>query len=314
MKIAILNDSFFNETHLKELRELGEVAVFDGTSNTKEAIERTGDADIVLGDGFIADFNKEYFDSVPNLKLLALNTTAFAMVDFEAARNRGIKVANCPGFSKRSVAEMAIALIFATVRRIPYGDKKYRSGSMDQDPSTPEGRELIGYDLYGKTLGIIGVGRIGSEIARIGKGIGMNVIGWNRSGRDDINLVELDELVSTADVIAVSLLYSEETKGILSKELLLKLKPNAVLVNIAKRDCIDMDTLYELLSERKIKGAGFDWAQCSENDPLLLLDNVVFTPHVASYTAESFFENLPNMIVENVRSFIAKNPQNIVNP
>lgn len=313
MKIVILNDSFFSEKHLSALRELGELEIYDGTDTTESAIERTGDADIVLGDGFIVEFNRQYFEAVPNLKLLALNTTAFAMVDLEAAKERGIKVANCPGFSKRSVAEMAIGLIFSVVRRIPFGDKKYRAGQKDQDPGSPEGRELIGYDLYGKTLGIVGVGRIGSEIAQIGKGIGMNVIGWNRTQRTDVQLVELDELVKSSDVIAVSLLFSDETKGILSRELLQQMKPTATIVNIAKRDCIDMEALYELLSEGKIKGAGFDWAQCEDGDPLLDLENVVFTPHVASYTAESFYENLPNMIVRNAESFVESSPENVVN-
>jgi phosphoglycerate dehydrogenase-like enzyme len=313
MKIVILNDSFFSEEHLNQLRNLGDLVIYDGTSSTQEAIERTADADIVLGDGFLAEFNKEYFNNVPNLKFLALNTTAFTMVDTDTAKEKGVQVANCPGFSKRSVAEMALALMFAAVRRIPYGDKKYRAGFMDQDPGSPEGRELISYDLYGKTLGIVGVGRIGSELAKLGTGIGMNVIGWNRSKREDVKLVELDELVTRADVIVMTLAYSNETHGTLSKELLEKLKPEAVIVSIAKRDLIDMDTLFTLLNEKKIRAAAFDWAQCKEGDPILNLDNVVFTPHTASYTAESFYENLPNMIVGNTRAFIEGKPVNVVN-
>ena len=310
MKITILNDSFFNESHLDQL---GELAVFDGTANTKDAIIRTANSDVVLADIFLSDFNKEYFESVPNLKLLAINSTSFALVDLKTAETKGIKVANCPGFSKRSVAELAVGLMFSAVRGISYGDKKYREGFTDQDQASKEGREFISYNLEGKTLGVVGVGRIGSEIANIAQGIGMNVVGWNRTKRDGIKLVELDELMNTSDVVVVTLAYSDETENTLSKELLFKLKENAVVVNIGKRNLIDMGTLTELLMKNKIRGAGFDWAQCEKNDPLLTLNNVVFTPHIASYTAESFYKNLPDMIVANVRNFAEGNPQNIVN-
>lgn len=312
MKIVILNDSFFSEEHLAALRALGDLQIYDGTTTTEQAIERTGDADIVLGDGFVIDFNKTYFAAVPNLKLLALNTTAFAIVDLEAARANGTQVANCPGYSTRSVAELVIGLMFALVRRIPYGDKRYRQGFTDQEPNSSQGKEFISYDLAGKTLGIVGVGRIGSEIARMGKGLDMNVIGWNRTPREEVQLVELETLMKTSDVVVMSLLYSEETKGILSRDMLQLMKPNAVLINIAKRDCVDMQTLYELLAEHKIHGAGFDWAQCEPHDPLLQLDNVVFTPHIAVYTTETLYGNLPGMIVRNVESFVKGSPEHIV--
>jgi D-3-phosphoglycerate dehydrogenase len=313
MKIVILNDSFFGERHLNELRSVGELVVFDGTETTEDAIARTGDADIVLADGFLSNFNKKYFDAVPNLRLLVLNSTAFEMVDYVAAAQRGIKVANVPGFSKRSVAELIIGLMFAVVRRIPYGDRRYRAGFFDQDPASPEGRDLIAYDLQGKTMGILGLGRIGTEVALLGSSIGMNVIGWSRKKCDGVTPAELEDIFEQADIIVLTLAFSEELRGIVSKTLLSKMKRSAVFISVGRKDFVDMGSLYELLKNKEIMGAAFDFAQCKEKDPMLALDNVVFTPHVGSYTVESFEQNLPNIIVENVRSFLSEEPKNIVN-
>lgn len=312
MKIVILNDSFFSEEHLAQLRELGEVTFHPLTQNTQEGISRTGDADIVIADQFILDLNKEYFKNVPNLKLLALNTTTFSMVDLIAATERGIKVANVPGFSKRSVAELAIGLMFDVVRRITYGDKKYRKNTAEPDLTSSDAQEMIGYNLEGKTLGVIGLGRIGTEIASIAQGIGMKAIGWDRKNKNSIEQVELKELLSRSDIVVMALAYSEETKLTLSRELLSLLKANAVFINVGMGELVDMEALHDILKEEKIKGAAFDIAHLTDGHPMLSLNNVVFTPHIGSYTKESFYENLPNMIVENVKNFVKGTPSNIV--
>ncbi len=312
MKIVILNDSFFAPAHLDRLRALGEVAVYDGTLTTKDAVERCLDAEVVLGDGFLVDFNKDFFEALPNLKLLALNTTAFRMVDLDAARAHNVSVAYCPGYATRSVAELIIGLMFASVRQISRGDRFYRANQVELEPTSEEGKAFIGYDLKGRTLGVVGVGAIGSEVAAIAQGIGMNVVGWNRTQKEGVPLVELEELVRTSDVIAITVSYAPETHGLLTPELLSLMKPSAVLISVAKRDVIAMDALYELLAERKIYGAAFDFAQCVENDPLLKLDSVVFAPHIGVYTEDALTERLPGRIVENVEAFVKGTPQNIV--
>lgn len=312
MKIVILNDSFFAPRHLDRLRAFGEVSVYDGTLTTKDAIERSAGAEVVLGDGFLVDFNKEFFDALPELRLLALNTTAFRMVDLESARAHGVQVASCPGYSTRSVAELITGLMFASVRQISRGDRYYRANQAELEPTSEAGRSFVGYDLQGKTLGIVGMGNIGSEVAAIGKGLGMEVIGWNRTQREGVPLTSLEELMRTSDVIAVTVSYAPETNQLLSKELLSLMKPSGILISVAKRDVIDMEALYRLLAEKKIYGAALDYAQCTENDPLLSLDSVTFTPHIGVYTEETLHERLPGLIVENVEAFAGGKPKNLV--
>lgn len=311
MKIVILNDCFFNQAHLSRLRKCGDLEIYDDTSSTESAIERSENADIVIGDQYLVNFDLHYFEQSSSVKMLALNTTAYNKVDIGAADARGVLVANTPGYSQRSVAELAIGLVFSVVRRIPYGERKNREDTSEPDPASPEGKEFIGYNLEGKTLGVVGYGGIGKEVAKIANGIGMNVIAWNRTKRDGITLVTLEELVRISDVVVITLAYADELKHILSKELLLKLKSNAVLINMGEGGFVDTETLYSLLKEKKIKGAAFDLARFEKDDPFLALNNFIKTPHIASYTQESFYENLPNMIVENVEAYIKGNPRNV---
>lgn len=313
MKITILNDCFFNEEHLSRLRSLGDLTVFEDTSTVEVAVERTADSEIVIGDQYLIDFNKSYFDSVPRLKMLAINTTAFNKIDLVSATAKGVQIANTPGYSQRAVAELAIGLMFSVVRRIPYGERRNRENTDEPDPASQEGRALVGYNLEGKVLGVVGYGGIGKEVAKIASGIGMNVIGWNRTKRDGIKLVELEELVRTSDVIVVTLAYSDDLKHLLSKDLLAKLKPNAVVINMGEGQLIDTEALYELLKNNKIKGSAFDLARFDKEDPFLKLDNFIKTPHIGSYTEESFYKNLPDMIVENVTTFVSGGKKNIVN-
>lgn len=312
MKIAILNDCFFNEEHLARLRALGELTVYEDTSSTESALERSEDTDIVIGDQYLVDFNAKYFENSPSLKMLALNTTAFNKVAVDVATQKGVRISNTPGYSQRAVAELAIGLMFNAVRRISYGERKNKENPSEPDPASPEGKEFIGYNLEGKILGIIGYGGIGKEVAKIGSGIGMNVIAWNRTKRDGITIVELEELMRTSDVVVITLAYSDELKHIVSKKLLLSLKPHAVLINMGEGGFVDTETLYTLLKENKIKGAAFDLARFDKEDPFLKLDNFMKTPHIGSYTEESFYKNLPDMIVGNVESFVAGTPRNTV--
>jgi phosphoglycerate dehydrogenase-like enzyme len=313
MKIAILNDSFFTEEHLADLKSLGTVEVYEGTSDTDLAIERTANADIVLGDQYLTSFDKHYFDSVPNVKLLALNTIGYNLVDIAAAKEKGTMIANVPGFSKRTVAELAVGLMFDVARRISYGDRSFRNAPFEPDPVDTGGREFIGFELAGKTMGIIGLGQIGTELSKLAEGIGMNVIAWNRHEREDVSLVSLEELMRTSDVVAICVVSSEETKNLVSKELLNLMKPRSVLISIARPEVLDTEALTDLLMSGKIWGAALDMSGAKEGSPLLTLKNVVLTPHIGSYTEEAFYKNLPSRIVENVNAFIAGTPQNIVN-
>lgn len=311
MKIVILNDSFFTEQHIEELRSLGEVNIFANTADTATAIERTGDADVVLGDAYLVDFNEEYFASVPKVKMLALNTIGYTMVDMKAAAAREVMVSNVPGFSKYTVAEFSLGLILDVVRRISYGDRKFRAAPFEPDPTAPEGKEFIGFELRGKTLGIVGLGQIGTEIASLGEKLGMSIVAWNRRERPGVQVASLEEVMA-CDVVVVSVVSSEETKGLISRSLLGRMQPHAGLVSISRPDVIENEALINILKEKKIRGAALDMSGVEQYPAFLELENVVLTPHIGSYTEEAFYENLPNRIVENVKNFAAGSPTNVV--
>lgn len=317
MKIAVLNEFFLNDNYLNRLKALGEVEIFGDTDSQENAIERLKGVDIALGDCFIAPFNKEVLESTDNLKLLVLNSTGFDLVDLEAANAKGIKVANAPGFSTDAVAELAIGLMFTVNRRIVLGDKAMRSEPFEADPSNREHDKFWGFDLKGKTLGIVGLGKIGTRAAEIGQGLGMKVIAFNRTPKqiNGIELVNLEDVFRKSDVVSTHLSVNSETENVISKKLLELMKPSAILINTGGSKLIVAEDLLEVLQTNKIAGAGLDTASGVAKDypALIKLDNVVLTPHIGSSTEESWKVNLPEIAVSNAESFVKGTPQNLVN-
>src|SRR3990167_5099942 len=181
MKIVILNECFFQPEHLERLSALGEVEVFTDTSTPEQATERLRGADVGIVDQFLLPYDEKVLSALRSLKLLALNTTSFAYVDIEAAKKQGIQVTNAAGFSTRAVAEHVFALIFAIVRRIVLADQTVRAKPFEVDPGEPSHRKFEGFELQGKTLGILGLGKIGNEVASIGASLGMEILAYNRT-------------------------------------------------------------------------------------------------------------------------------------
>ena len=316
MKIVILNECFFNKDHLARLKKIGELKIYNDTTTEEQVMERLKDADIAIVDQFIAPVNKKVIGNANNLKLIALNTTSFSAVDFNAANKRKIKVANVPGFSKQAVAELAIGLMFAVNRKIALGDRLLRETQLELDPGNKEHQKFIGVDLKGKTLGVIGLGRIGTIIAQLGMGLGMNVIAYNRSPKNmkGVKMLDMKELLKTSDVVIISVPLTNDTRNFISKKELNLMKNTAILINIAPHEVIDKEALYEALKSNRISGAGIDDAGAfKSNKEFFKLENVVLTPHCGSFTKESFFVNLPEIIVKNVESFARGKPVNIVN-
>lgn len=316
MKISILNECFFNNQHIKRLEKIGQVIVYKDTSTEKDAIERMKDADIVIGDQFIVKFDKNVLDSSKKLKLLALNTTSFAYIDLKTASIKGIKVSNIPGFSKQSVAELAIGLMFAVNRKIAFGDRLMREKPFELDPGNENHRRFIGFDIKGKTLGVMGLGNIGKVVAQLGLALGMNVVAFNRSNKvlAGVKMVDLNELLKISDVISINLPLTSETKNLISDKEFKLMKHNAILVNTAQPEIVNIDSLYNALKSNTISGAAIDvGTMIKPGHSLFKLENVVLTPHEGSFTEESFFINLPEMIVNNVESFVKGKPINIVN-
>ena len=209
MKIGVLNECFLSEKHLNRLKALGEVIVFKNTKTEEEAIEKLKGLDVAIIDGFICPPTAKVLESTDKLKLIVLPHTGYFMVDLETAKKKGIKVANAPGFSKQAVAELVIGLMFAVNRKISLMDRDMRENPFESDPGNIEHRNRYwGFDIKGKTMGIIGLGRIGSTVAELALGLGMKVIANNRSPKtmSGVEIVSKEEVLKKSDVVSINVL------------------------------------------------------------------------------------------------------------
>lgn len=315
MKIAILTDCSLKEQQLKRLKRLGDVALYDDTDSEEKAISRLNGINIAIADAYLTPLNEKVFNNAKNLQFVAISSTGFDVVDLTAAKKNKIKVANIPGFSTEAVAEQAIALMFAVLRKIPRLDKAMRQGPFELDPGKDDTMQYIGTTVKGKTLGIIGLGDIGKRVAEMGQGLGMQVVAYNRTPRamNNVQTVSLEKLLKKSDVISVSVALNSETQSMISTKEFGLMKPSAIIVNTARGKVIDENAMTIALQSRKIAGAGLDvLADWSADNRLCTLENVVLTPHAAWFTDDSL-DNMAEMLTANVEAFVSGNPMYIVN-
>jgi len=270
-------------------------------------IERLRDAGIVVNIRSSSKFTPRVFEACPQLKLVSIWGTGTDNIDLEAAVRCGVTVTNTPGVSAVSIAEHSLALMLAVARQIPRIDGQVRKGEW------PRGFVA---QMYGKTLGIVGLGAIGRRFAEIGRAIGMRVIAWTMHPNAALGfeLVELDDLLRASDVVSVHLRLSDRTRGFLGRRELGLMKPAAILVNTARGPIVDEAALVEALTDRRIGGAGldvYDVEPLPAGHPLTRLDNAVLTPHSAGVTPEALEAGL-QLSVENIWSFLAGTPANVV--
>lgn len=316
MRIKLLEPLRVPEALIEELsaplKEAGHEFVYydEKTTDVSELAERSADADIVM----IANnsYPKEAFEDATYLELINVAFTGVDHVDQAAAKEQDIQVANAAGYSNTAVSELVIGLTLDILRKISFGNDSVRQG---------EGVELYqGNEIKDKTVGIIGTGSIGMQTARLFKAFGANLIGYNRSEKDEakelgLEYVGLDELLEQSDIVTVHLPMNDETENTLSREKLELMKDSAILINAARGPIIDNDALADLLNEGEIAGAGidvFDMEPPIPSDyPLLNAENAVLTPHVAYLTDEAMVARA-HIAFENVEKFIEGNPQNII--
>ena len=230
-----------------------------------------------------------------------LGTGAASYMDIAALRGLGVAVHTIGGYGDTAVAEHTVALIFACARDIAMMDRQIRGGIW-------QSRE--GMQLHGKTLGIVGIGGIGREVARIARGIGMKVIAWNRTPRADagIEMVELDALLAQADIVSLHLVLNDETRGLIDARHLARIKPGAILVNTARGALVDEAALYAALASGRLGHAGLDVFHDEPLRPdhsLALLPNVTMTPHAAFCTREAS-ETLLRRAIDIVRHIVTQ--------
>ena len=280
-------------------------------ASTQVLLERIADAEAVLNIRSSIAFGEDVFAACPKLRVLSLWGTGTDHVDLSAAREHGVIVTNTPGVSAVAMAEHALALMLAVARDIPRIDSRTRKGAWPRGFVT---------QLHGKTLGVVGLGAIGLQTARVARGIGMRVIAWTRTPEEKplaelgIELVDLEDLYRESDVVSLHVRLTPETTGMVARQQLAMMKPTAILVNTARGAVVDEAALLEALRNETIRGAGldvFEQEPLPEHHPLADLPNVVITPHSGGVTAEALETGL-RLAVDNVFAAFRGKPMNRV--
>jgi D-3-phosphoglycerate dehydrogenase len=278
----------------------------DRPSSPEELVNRIRDAEIVINIRSTSRFTADVLEQCPKLRLISIWGTGTDNVDLAAAKERGIRVTNTPGVSAIAVAEHTLALIMAVAKQIVHVDHQVREGKWP--------RAMVA-QLRGKTLGLIGTGAIGREVATLGKGIGMRVIAWTFHPQGDTaEWVSFDDVFRESDVLSLHLRQSSDTLGLIRREHFELMKPGAIFINTARGGIVNERDLVDALETGRIAGAGLD---VFENEPLCpgspfySLPNAVLTPHAAGITPETTEAGLA-LAIENVFSFLAGKPMNVV--
>lgn len=275
--------------------------------DTETLIERSRDADAVVLSNF--KFSREVMEKCPHLKYICVAFTGYDHVDMDYARERGIAVSNCAGYSTSAVTDLVFGFVIDLYRNIIKCNDVVRNGG------TKAG--LIGPELEGKKFGIIGTGAIGSRVARIANAFGCKVYAYSRTRKNlpDVTFTDLDTLMSTCDIISVHVPQNSETTGMISKEKIALMKNDAVLINTARGPIVDSIALAEALNNGKIAGAAVDVFETEPpidpGHPLLNARNCIATPHIAFASVQAMYKRA-DIVCENIRAYLEGNPVNLV--
>jgi phosphoglycerate dehydrogenase-like enzyme len=275
-------------SRLKDLLEKGGHRLFicDTRGLTDaELIRDVSDADILLLSN--RPLSRAVIEGCPNLKLICVAFNGIDHVDQDACKARGIILYNAAGYAVHAVSELAIGLIIAVLRRIVLADATIRAGG--------DNRELVGNELFSKTLGVVGCGAIGLQVARLGNVFGCHVLGFERHVLriDDVAIeqVELDELLRRSDIVSLHLPLTTETRGFIGREQLASMKRSAILINTARGPVVDQSALIEALDQNRLAGAGLDVFDMEPplpaKHPIFKAPNTVLLPHIGFETVEA---------------------------
>lgn len=308
MKIVFLDRASVGDASLKALEELGELVCYDLTAPNERA-ERIADAEIIITNKVRID--RPEMEAAPHLKMICIAATGMNNVDLEAAEERGITVKNVAGYSTESVVQSTFAHLLNLASKLPYFDECVKSGAYSRSGLfTDMGRSFR--ELYGKRMGIIGLGTIGRRVATVAEAFGMEVVYYATSGKahdDYFRAVSLDELLTTSDVVSIHAPLNERTAGLISQEELRRMKYTALLLNAGRGGIINEVDLAEALNEGWIAGAGLDVYQTEPlpaDSPLLTIkdpEKLSLTPHTAWASAEARARLIAG-IVRNIESLL----------
>ena len=320
MKIVVLDGYTENPGDLswEELGKLGELTVYDRTSLTDEAeaIVRIGDAEIVFTNK--TPITRKVLDACPGIRFISLLATGYNCVDYAYAREKGIPVANVPTYGTASVGQFAIALLLEICHHIGHHDASVHAGNWERCADWCYWDYPL-IELDGKTMGIIGFGRIGQTTGRIARAMGMEVLAYDShpsdAGRAIAEYVDLDALLSRSDVVALHCPLFPETEGIINRETIAKMKDGAILLNNSRGPLVVEQDLADALNAGKLAAAGLDVVSTEPirgDNPLLKAKNCIITPHI-SWAPKESRQRIMDCAVSNVKAFLAGSPVNVVN-
>lgn len=318
MKLVILDGYALNPGDLSYdcLNQFGEVTIYDRTDSEEDAIARIGDAEIVLINK--VPVTESLLAACPGIRLICVQATGYNVVDCAACARRNIPVTNVPTYGTAAVAQFTMALLLELCHQVGLHNQDVHRGGWTESGSftywlTPQ------MELAGKTMGIIGFGRIGQAVGKLARAFGMEVLAYNRSqceaGKQIGTYVDLDTLLAKSDVVSLHCPLFPETKGIINARSIAKMKDGAILLNTSRGPLVEEAALAQALNAGKLRGAAVDVVSQEpivEGNPLLACKNCIITPHMAWAPVESR-QRLLDTVVENIRAFLDGKPQNVVN-
>ncbi len=318
MKIVVLDYPRENpgEINWTEFDKLGEVTRYNGTKSD-EVVERIGDAEAVFLNKTV--ITEEMLKQCPNLKFISVIATGYNTVDVEAAKKLGIAVSNVPSYGTEAIGQHAVALLLEITNHVGYHDGEVRKGRRNNE------RDWCFWDypsieLENKTIGIIGLGRIGQITSRVAQAFGMKVLAFDSYRNENLvnencSYADLDTVLANSDVIALHCPLFAETENMINKDTIAKMKDGVIIINNSRGALIDEQALADALNSGKVYAAGLDAVRnepISMDNPLLNAKNCFITPHI-SWAAVECRQRLIDYSLDNLVSYINGTPKNIVN-
>lgn len=320
MKIVVLDGYTENPGDLSwtGLEQLGETTVYDRTSLTDEAeaIARIGDAELVYTNK--TPITRNVLDACPKIRFLSVLSTGYNVVDCEYAHEKGIPVTNVPAYGTAAVGQYAIALLLEICHHIGHHNESVHAGNWEKNADWCYWDYPL-VELSGKTMGIVGFGRIGQTTGKIARAMGMKVLASGSqpsdSGRAIADYVNLDTLLSSSDVIALHCPLFPSTQGIINRDTIAKMKDGVILLNNSRGPLVVEQDLADALNSGKVAAAGLDVVSSEPirgDNPLLQAKNCIITPHI-SWASKESRQRIMDCAVENAKAFLTGSPIHVVN-
>lgn len=320
MKIVVLDGYTENPGDLSwdELGKLGELTVYDRTPVDDEAeiIRRIGDAELVYTNK--TPISKNVIDACPGMKFISLLATGYNVVDYVYAGSKGIPVTNVPTYGTASVGQFAIALLLEICHHIGHHDQSVHAGNWEHNQDWCYWDYPL-IELDGKTLGVIGFGRIGQTTGKIAKAMGMKVLAYdnypNEYGKAIAEYTDLDTLLAQSDVIALHCPLFPSTEGIINKDTIAKMKDGVIIINNSRGPLVVEQDLADALNSGKVAAAGLDVVSTEPikgDNPLLQAKNCLITPHI-SWAPKESRQRIMDCAVSNAKAYLDGQPVNVVN-